>query len=173
MSMELFGLNHLATFYPDPADLLRAKTRHFEDLITIFPWIAIIDAFQHWIYTHPTHTPAEREAEWLRLDDRFSPGVTWAGLEAEHRAQWHRQLHLFEVPFYYIEYGIAQLGALQLWLLFRQDPQAALAGYRRALALGGSRPLPELFAAAGIRFDFSAATLAPIMQAVAAELDLA
>ena len=108
----------------------------------------------------------------MELLTRFDAGVDWSGLEVERGSLWHRQLHLFEVPFYYIEYGIAQLGALQLWLQFRDQPEQTLRNYRKGLALGGSRPLPELFAEAGIKFDFSAATMAPIMQALAAELEL-
>ena len=171
MSMELFGLNHLDVFYPKSDEARRARRRHFEEIIQIFPWIATIDAFQHWIYLNPEHTNEQREEKWLELDRRFSPEMAWAGLELEHRALWQRQLHLYQVPFYYIEYGIAQMGALQLWLQFRDQPQQTLENYRRGLALGGSRPLPELFEGAGIRFDFSAATLRPIMQAVAQVLE--
>lgn len=170
MSMEMFGLTHLDVFYKNEDEARRARRRHFEDLVQILPWIATIDAFQQWLYTHPEHSAAEREAKWLELEQRFSPEVDWSGLEAEHRTSWQRQLHLFEVPFYYIEYGIAQLGAAQLWLQFRDHPHETLENYRRGLALGGSRPLPELFKAAGIRFDFSAETLRPIMKAVAEAL---
>ena len=170
MSMENFGLDHLNVFYRDAPELRRARRRHFEEIVAIFPWIATIDAFQHWIYLNPGLDAAAREAKWLELEARFSPEVDWSGLEEEHKALWQRQLHLFEVPFYYIEYGIAQIGALQLWLQFRKQPAQTLEHYRRALALGGSRPLPELFRDAGIRFDFSAATLRPIMAALAEEL---
>ncbi len=166
MSMEMFALDHLEEVYGDPAEARRARIDHLEDIVRIFPWIATVDAFQHWIYLNPGHSRREREDTFLELEARYSPGVDWSGLEEEHRTAWHRQLHIFEIPFYYIEYGIAQLGALQLWAKHREDPEAALAGYRRALALGGSRPLPELFAAAGIRFDFSAATLKPLIEAV-------
>jgi len=112
----------------------------------------------------------ERDAEWVRLLERFTTGVDFTGYEAIRESMWHRQLHLFEVPFYYIEYGIAQLGAQQLWLKAKQDPRRALANYRSALTLGGTRPLPELFAAAGIEFDFSERTLRPLMQAIEQEL---
>ncbi len=166
MSMEMFGLDQLDVFYRDTKDARRAKRRHLEEIIDIFPWIATIDAFQHWIYLNPGHTVADREAKWLELHERFSPGLDWSGLEPERRSLWQRQLHLFQCPFYYIEYGIAQLGALQLWLRYRENPASALKDYRQALALGGSRPLPELFQTAGIRFDFSAATLRPIMKAI-------
>jgi oligoendopeptidase F len=171
MSMELFGLKHLDVFYPDAAEFRRARRRHFEDIVQIFPWIATIDAFQHWIYLNPEHGAAQREEKWLELEERFSPGLDWTGLEEEHRAIWQRQLHLFEVPFYYIEYGIAQMGALQLWRQFRDRPRETLENYRQGLRLGGSRPLPKLFEGAGINFDFSAQTLKPIMAAVAEVLN--
>ena len=171
MAMELFGLEHIEVFYPEPDDAHRARRRHFRDLLTLFPWIATIDAFQHWIYLNPDHTAALREEQWVEINHRFSPELDYTSLDEPLRSMWHRQLHIFQHPFYYIEYGIAQLGALQLWLRFREDPQGALEGYLNGLALGGSRPLPELFAAAGIRFDFSPATLRPVMQAIGEELD--
>ncbi len=170
MSMELLALEHLSVFY-DGDDLRRARRDQLEGTIHILPWVATIDAFQHWLYTNPGHTPAARRAAWLETAGRFDGGVVdWTGLDAEHAQVWHRQLHLFQCPFYYIEYGIAQLGALQLWVRARQDAAAALADYRRALGLGGSKPLPELFAAAGLKFDFSEATIAPLMAAVTEEL---
>ena len=172
MSLEIFGLDHLSLFYDNPEDVARAREGHFEGLLGLFPWIATIDAFQHWLYLNPQHTHAEREAAWLDLCRRFAPVVDWSGLEDAQRSLWQRQLHLFKVPFYYVEYGIAQVGALQLWLNYQNDPAATLEAYRRALALGGSRPLPELFAAAGARFDFTRQTLRPIMEQVARELRL-
>ncbi|NLF32591.1 MAG: M3 family oligoendopeptidase, partial [Planctomycetes bacterium] len=170
MGMELLADGHLDVFYGG-ADLARSRREHLEGVIMILPWVATIDAFQHWIYTHPDHGLQERRAAWVAIHDRFGGGVVdWTGLEEAKASLWHRQLHIFEMPFYYIEYGIAQLGALQLWVRARTDPAAALDAYKAALALGGSRPLPELFAAAGLRFDFSAATLGPLVEAVAAEL---
>jgi oligoendopeptidase F len=169
MTMELLGSDHLGVFYNE-ADAARAKRGLFEGIIRLFPWIATIDSFQHWLYTHPGHSRQQRQEQWLRLVDRFSAKLDWTGHEAVRQSLWHRQLHLFEVPFYYIEYGIAQLGALQVWAKSRQDPQRALANYRAALALGGTRPLPELFWAAGARFDFSEQTLRPLMGAVREEL---
>lgn len=170
MSMELLTSELLGVFY-DGADLKRARREQLEGVLAVFPWIATIDAFQHWIYTHPKHTQAERSAEWLRLMDRFGGIEDWSGYEANRESLWQRQLHLFGVPFYYIEYGIAQIGALQLWQNARRDRAAALSAYRAALALGGSRPLPELWQAAGLRFDFSARTLAPLADALLAELE--
>jgi oligoendopeptidase F len=170
MTMELFGNEHLDAFY-SPADKARAMRWQFERVVTILPWIALIDQFQNWIYTHPGHTREERTRQWLNLSDRFTSKVDWSGYEAVNESFWHRQLHLFHVPFYYVEYGIAQLGALQLWMKSKDDPRAALSNYRAGLKLGGTRPLPELFAAAGIQFDFSDKTLRPLMNAVREELE--
>jgi len=166
MGMELLVLPHLDEFYKDPGALARARRSRLEDIVEILPWIATIDAFQHWLYTHPGHTAAARREAWLGVHRRFSGGEDWSGFEEERAYLWHRQLHLFEVPFYYIEYGIAQLGALGLWVQARRDPNAALANYRKALALGGSRPLPDLFAAAGLPFDFSEQTVTPLIETV-------
>jgi len=170
MTMELFGGEHLDVFY-SPADHARARRMHLESsVIGSLAWIAAIDSFQHWIYTHPGHTRDQRTHEWLRLLDRFGGDVDYGGFEDVKANRWQRQLHLFHFPFYYIEYGIAQLGALQLWMKSKENPRQALANYRAALALGGTRPLPELFAAAGIRFDFSEKTLGPLVNAVREEL---
>jgi len=170
MAMELLAMDHLDEFYRGE-DLVRAKRKQLEGVLGIFPWVATIDAFQHWLYTHPDHTRDERRAQWLALDERFGGGVDWSGYEDAKAYSWQRQLHLFEVPFYYVEYAIAQLGALQVWQNARRDRATAVRRYREGLALGGSRPLPELFAAAGIRFDFSYDTVAPLIDAVQEELE--
>lgn len=169
MGMELLAYDYLDEFY-DGQDLARARVEQLETIINTFPWIAVIDAFQHWLYTHPEHNRQERTRVWLSLIERFGGIEDWSGYESALEAGWQRQLHLFGVPFYYIEYGIAQIGALQLWLNARADRAGALRQYREALSLGGSRPLPELWAAAGLKFDFSAATLAPLVHAVQEEL---
>jgi oligoendopeptidase F len=169
MSMELLGNEFIDCFY-DPADSIRARRDHLEGIIEIFPWIATIDAFQHWIYTHPGHSRADRTSAWLDLMDRFAGDVDWSGFEDIRANLWHRQLHVFLHPFYYIEYGIAQLGALQVWANSRRDRSASLREYQKALALGGARPLPELFAAAGCRFEFSAETVKPLVELIRAEL---
>ncbi|HEY8751656.1 MAG TPA: M3 family oligoendopeptidase [Tepidisphaeraceae bacterium] len=170
MSMELLGAEHFDVFYGE-ADAIRAKRTLIEGIIRFLPWMATIDSFQHWIYTHPGHSRDQRTRHWLATLDRFGGDVDWTGLEDARAAMWQRQLHLFHAPFYYIEYGIAQLGALQLWMKAKHDPRGALAGYRAALALGGTKPLPELFAAAGIAFDFSAKTLNPLVKALREELE--
>jgi oligoendopeptidase F len=171
MSMEALGCEHFDVFYGEGVDASRGKRAYLETVVRTFPWVAIIDSFQHWIYTHPGHGRAERTEEWLRLTDRFYHRLDWAGHEATKESLWQRQLHLFHLPFYYVEYAIAQLGALQLWMKARHDPKRAIANYRAALALGGTRPLPELFAAAGISFDFSDKTLRPLMSALREEID--
>jgi oligoendopeptidase F len=170
MSMELLGSEHFQVFYNE-MDTARAKRTMFEGIIRFFPWMAIIDCFQHWVYTHPGHTRVERKVQWLALLDRFSGSVDWAGYEPIRESMWQRQGHLFHAPFYYIEYGIAQLGALQLWMKAKTDPKQALANYRAALALGGTKALPQLFSAAGIVFDFSKKTLGPLMEALGEELE--
>jgi oligoendopeptidase F len=169
MSMELLGSEHLEVFY-SAADAARARRSMIEMIIRFFPWMAVIDSFQHWIYTHPGHERQQRLATWLSLVGRFGSDLDWTGWEDARESLWHRQGHVFHTPFYYIEYGIAQLGALQLWMKAKTDPHGALAGYRSALALGGTRPLPELFKAAGIVFDFSVKTLRPLITALEDEL---
>lgn len=170
MSMELLGSEWLEVFY-DANDAKRARKDHLEGMIKFFPWMATIDAFQHWIYTHPGHTPEERTAHWRSLMDRFDCETDWSGFEEIRSHLWHRQLHLFLHPFYYVEYGIAQLGALQVWANSRRDKANALRAYKAGLELGGSRSLPELFAAAGCRFDFSASTVKPLVKMVRQELE--
>ena len=169
MSMELLGAPHLTEFY-SPEEAARARRVHLEGIILLLPWIAIIDAFQHWIYTHTGHTREERKQTWLSLLDRFGGIEDYSGFEEARARMWQRQGHLFGSPFYYIEYGIAQLGALQLWLKSRKDLAGTVANYRKALALGGSRPLPELFKAAKIKFDFGPKTVKPLVNAVQKEL---
>jgi len=172
MTMELFSMDHWDVFFSDSAELQRAKEQQLERVITIFPWIAAIDKFQHWIYTHPGHTHTEREEQWMHIIEEFtSPLVDFTGLEKYRRVLWQRQLHLFEVPFYYIEYGIAQLGAIGLWQQYKKNPTAALENYLQALSLGGTRTLPQLFEAAGLSFDFSGPRISQLMQFVKAELD--
>ena len=169
MSMELLGNEFLEEFYSN-ADAQRARRDHLEGILKILPWIATIDAFQHWIYTHPHHTRAERSEAWVNLMKRFGDDVDWSGFEEVRANLWHRQLHIFLYPFYYIEYGIAQLGALQVWANSKKDKPGALQAYLGGLSLGGSRSLPELFQAAGCRFDFSRETLKPLVQLVRTEM---
>jgi oligoendopeptidase F len=172
MAMELFSMNHWEVFFADKEELRRAKEQQLERVITIFPWIATIDKFQHWVYENPTHTEEERAANWLSILQEFSsPVIDFFGLEEYRRFGWQRQLHLFEVPFYYIEYGIAQLGAIGLWQQYKQNPDMAINNYLTALQLGGTKTLPELFEAAGLRFDFSPEHISQLMQFVKTELE--
>lgn len=169
MSMELLGNEFIEKFY-QPGDAQRARRDHLEGIVEIFPWIATVDAFQHWIYSHPGHTRADRQQAWLDLMARFGGEVDWSGYEDARKNLWHRQLHIFIHPFYYVEYGIAQLGALQVWANSKKNKAQALGQYHRALSLGGSRPLPELFQVAGCRFDFSRETVKPLVNLVNQEL---
>lgn len=156
MSMELLSMNHWDKFYSKEEDLKRAKIEQLESVLKVLPWIATIDEFQHWIYTHPEHTQAERKVKWNEINKSYGTGVVdWTTYEEVRAYSWHRQLHLFEVPFYYIEYGIAQLGALSVWKNSIIDPQKAINDYKEALKLGYSKTLPEIYRTAGIRFDFS------------------
>ena len=170
MSMEMLSYPFLEEFYTSK-ETKRAIRKHLEGIVNFLPWCATIDAFQHWIYLNPDHTREERTGHWAELCKRFGSGVDWSGLEAEQEAEWHRQLHLFQVPFYYIEYGIAQLGALQMWLHYCNDPEGALASYKKGLALGSSKPLPELFENSGLKFDFTAQMVGTLMKAVEEALD--
>lgn len=156
MSMELFSMENWNEYYQDEDELNRAKEYQMERVITLFPWIAIIDKFQHWVYSHEGHTNEERTAAWVNIMNEFYEGVIdYSGLENYTSNAWLRQLHLFEVPFYYIEYGIAQLGAIGMWRQFKQNREQALNNYCNALSLGGTRPLPELYKTAGLEFDLS------------------
>jgi len=171
MGMELLAAPHLNVFYKDGSEYRRSYRNTLEDAVLIFPWIATIDAFQHWIYTHAGHSREERRRSWLEVYRRFQPSIDWSGYEEELDYYWHRQLHLFTSPFYYIEYGIAETGALQVWRQSRIDHRAAVERYWQALSLGGSRPLPELFEAAGAKFKFDYETLKPLAEAAGEELD--
>ncbi len=158
MSMELFSMEHWDVFFNDTQELKRAQLEEMERVISVLPWIATIDKYQHWLYTHPGHTIAEREAQWLIILNEFSTGITdWSGFEEYRTNFWQKQLHLFEVPFYYIEYGIAQLGAIAMWRQYRQNKEQAIDNYMKALSLGYTKTLKELYATAGIKFDFSVA----------------
>ena len=172
MAMELFSMNHWESFFDSEEELSRAKEHQLERTITIFPWIAIIDKFQHWVYENPTHTIEERTEKWMEILQEFSTNaIDFTGLETYRAIGWQRQLHLFEVPFYYIEYGIAQLGAIGLWMQYKQNPQQAIENYIKALSLGGTKTLPELYAAAGLKFDLSPAHIKTLMDFVSTQME--
>ncbi len=172
MSMELLTMPYWDEYYPDAGDLARARRQQLEGSVLLLPWIATIDAFQHWIYTNPMHSRDQRSAHWIELDERFGRGFSWDGLDELRAISWQRQPHLFGSPFYYIEYGIAQLGALGLWLHgLEHGESSAVDLYCESLALGGSKPLPELFAAAGLPFEFGPETVKRLADRVEAELE--
>lgn len=172
MSMELFTMDHWDVFFDNEEEMKRAKRHQLERVITIFPWIATIDKFQHWVYENPTHTIEERKENWLRILNEFATSaIDYSGLEAFRSYNWQRQLHLFEVPFYYIEYGIAQLGAIGMWKQYRDNPEKALENYMKGLSLGGTKTLPALYEAAGIDFDFSPEKISELMIFVKNELE--
>jgi oligoendopeptidase F len=168
MGMECLALPFTTELFGEHAG--RAARWFFEKIVTFFPFMASIDAFQHYVYTHVDEGIEGWKDHWQTLTRRFTPELDLSGLEQYERRSWQRKLHIYEVPFYYVEYGIAQLGALQVWKNSRQAYADAVAHYRHGLALGGSRPLPELFAAAGCRFDFSESTLRPLIGAAMAQI---
>jgi oligoendopeptidase F len=171
MSMELISMDHWNLFFPKPDELKRARQEQLEDLIETLPWVATIDKFQHWVYENPSHTQAERKQMWNTIFDEFADTVTnWSGLQEAKDYLWEKQLHLYEVPFYYIEYGMAQLGAIAVWRNYRKDPQAGLKGYMNALSLGYMRTIPEIYAAANIKFDFSRGYIKELMEFVRGEM---
>ena len=172
MAMELFTMDHWDVFFDNKEDLQRAKEHQLERVITIFPWIAVIDKFQHWIYENPNHSLEERSEKWVEIFHEFSDNVVdYSGLEKYVENGWQKQLHLYEVPFYYIEYGIAQLGAIGLWMQYKKDPEKALDNYVKALSLGGTKTLPELYKAAGLKFDFSPENIKTLMEFVNEEME--
>lgn len=172
MSMELISMDNWDVYFDNEDELKRAKIQHLEDIISTLPWVATVDKFQHWIYENPSHTIAERTAAWLRIFEQFSDSVTdWSGLEKYKAMMWHKQLHIFELPFYYIEYGIAQLGAIGVWKNYKQNPKKGLEGYLNALRLGYTKPMGEIYSAANIPFDFSKAHIASLMDFVKGELE--
>jgi oligoendopeptidase F len=171
MSMELISYEGQDAFYPEKEDFNRAKEEHLEGIIKILPWIATIDKFQHWIYTHPKHTSQERKDYWVQLSKEFGTGmVNWTGFENIQAYTWQKQLHLYEVPFYYIEYGMAQLGALAVWKNYITDKQTALAQYKAALSLGYTKTIGDIYQTAGIEFNFTAPYIKQLMAFVKEEL---
>ena len=169
MAMELLGSEYIEEFYSNE-EARRARISHLEGIVFVFPWIATVDAFQHWLYLNPNHSIEERDKAWCNLIDRFGGNVDWTDYESAKAKLWHKQLHIFLHPFYYVEYGIAQLGALQVWANSKNNRSKALDDYKAALALGGSRPLPKLFERCNIRFDLSRETVAPMADLLRKEL---
>jgi oligoendopeptidase F len=171
MSMELISMEHWGVFFENEEDLKRAKIEHLEDILEVLPWIATVDKFQHWIYENPTHSIEERQTRWVQTFDKFSDSVTeWKGFERYKKYNWQRQLHIFEVPFYYIEYGMAQLGAISVWRNYKQDTKKGLDGYLNALKLGYTTTIGKIYEAANVKFDFSKDYIAELMDFVKDEL---
>lgn len=172
MSMELLTMDYWDVFFENKDELRRAKIQHLESIIETLPWVATIDKFQHWIYENPSHSVAERQQNWLTIYEQFSDSLTdWSGLEAFKKYIWQKQLHIYEVPFYYIEYGMAQLGAIGIWRNYKQNPQQGLQGYLNALKLGYTAPISAIYAAANIPFDFSKEYITELMNFVKDELE--
>jgi oligoendopeptidase F len=170
MSMELISMEHWDVFFTNKEELKRAKCQQLEGVMDTLPWIAAVDKFQHWLYENPLHTVDERYQTWIDIMHDFGNSlVNYAGLEANLKRRWQVQLHLFEVPFYYIEYGFAQLGAIAMWRQYKQNPEQAVANYKKALALGYTKSIPAIYEAAGIRFDFSPAYVEELMAFVKEE----
>ncbi len=173
MSMELLTMDHWDVFFEDEATLRRARLQQLENVLKVLPWIATIDKFQHWVYTHPEHNREDRQQKWVEFFREFnSSHINHAGLEDYETHLWHKQLHLFEVPFYYIEYGIAQLGAIAIWQQYRQHPARTVERYRTALRLGYTRSIRDIYDAAGIEFNFSREYVHKLGKFVKEEIDL-
>lgn len=172
MSMELISMDYWTKFYPEKSDFIKAKKEQLEGTLSFLPWCMIVDAFQHWIYTHPEHSSEERHQYFAELMERFNTGIDWSGLDEEKKNRWMLQLHIFEVPFYYIEYGMSQLGALAIYKNYKENPKQAVEQYKNFLKAGYSKPVNELYQIAGVNFKFDAQYLNEIVQFVKKELAL-
>src|SRR3984885_7335968 len=171
MSMELISMDNWDVFFDNAEDLRRAKRDQLVDVLKTLPWVAVVDQFQHWIYTNPDHTDAERTEAWKQIYEPFGAGFAdWSGLEEAEENLWQKQLHIFEIPFYYIEYGMAQLGAIAVWKNYKENPEKALAQYLAALKLGYTKTIKEIYETAGIKFDFSAAYVKELADFIKAEI---
>lgn len=172
MSMELISMDQWNIYFDNEADLIRAKKEQLIDVLKTLPWVAVIDQFQHWIYTNPSHNAADREEAFKQIYTTFGSGfANWEGLEQEFGNLWQKQLHVFELPFYYIEYGIAQLGAIAIWKNYKENPEKAIQQYLDALSLGYTKPMNEIYETAGIKFDFSSSYIRELASFVKDELD--
>lgn len=171
MSMELISMDHWDEYFADKEELKRAKKYQLKDILKTLPWVAVVDAFQHWIYTNPTHTTEERTKAWKEIFTKFGANfVDWTNHQEALENLWQKQLHIFEVPFYYIEYGIAQLGAIAVWKNYKENPKQGLAKYLDALKLGYTKNMIQIYETAGIQFNFSAAYIKELMAFVQQEL---
>jgi oligoendopeptidase F len=172
MSMELMSMEHWDVFFNNPDDLKRAKKQQLESVMDTLPWIAAIDKFQHWIYLNPFHSVASRYEAWQSIITDFGSSIiNYKGLENNLNRKWQVQLHLYEVPFYYIEYGFAQLGAIAMWRNYKRNPKEAVEKYKAALALGYTKSIPQIYETAGIKFDFSPEYIKELMNFVKVEYE--
>ena len=172
MSMELISMDNWDVFFKDEAELKRARKDQLFDVLKTLPWVAVVDKFQHWIYTNPNHTDAQRTEAWVEIFDRFGANfVDWTGYTEAKENLWQKQLHIFEVPFYYIEYGMAQLGAIAVWKNYKENPQKGISQYMDALKLGYTKTITDIYATAGIKFDFSADYVKELAAFVKAEME--
>jgi oligoendopeptidase F len=172
MSMELISMDHWDKFFDNSEDLIRAKKDQLKDVLKTLPWVAVVDQFQHWIYTNPEHTSVERSEAWTKIFEPFGNNFTdWSEHQPALKNLWQKQLHIFEVPFYYIEYGIAQLGAIAVWKNYKENPEKGLSDYLEALKLGYTKTIKEIYETAGIEFSFSAAYVKELADFIRQELD--
>ncbi|WP_320046205.1 M3 family oligoendopeptidase [uncultured Ilyobacter sp.] len=171
MSMEFLSMDKWQRFYEDEKDFKKAKKEQIIGALQTFPWVMTVDAFQHWIYLNPYHTQEERDAKFEELMDRFNTGINWKGLESEKSMAWLKQLHIFEVPFYYIEYAISQLGAIGIYKNYKENPNGTLDKYEEFLSLGYSKPIEEIYETAGIKFDFSEGYISELANFLKRELE--
>ena len=173
MSMELISMEHWHVFFKDESSWKRARKEQLQGVLATLPWVAMVDEFQHWLYENSDHTHQERHNKWESISKRYASGlVDWTSYEKYQKIAWQRQLHIYEVPFYYIEYGMAQLGAIAIWRNYKQNPEKALDDYDRALKLGYTKTIGEIYETAGIKFDFSAAYVKDLANFVKCELEL-
>ena len=171
MSMELISMEHWDNIYDNEEDLKKAKKEQLEGVLEVLPWVATVDAYQHWLYENANHTVSERHAAWLEISKKFSTNTTdWSDYKDYQNVTWQKQLHIFEVPFYYIEYGMAQLGAIAMWRNYKQNPSKTMQQYKDALALGYTKSIPEVYSAAGVEFDFSETYVSELASFVKEEL---
>jgi oligoendopeptidase F len=172
MSMELISMDNWNVYFDNEEDLKRAKHDQLFDVLKTLPWVAIVDQFQHWIYTNPDHTDEERSEAWIQIYTRFGAGfLNWNWREDAEANLWQKQLHIFEIPFYYIEYGMAQLGAIAVWKNYKENPAKALQQYLDALKLGYTKTIREIYETAGIKFDFSAGYVKELAEFVRGEME--
>ncbi|WP_299284286.1 M3 family oligoendopeptidase [uncultured Mucilaginibacter sp.] len=172
MSMELISMDNWNVYFENEEDLKRAKRDQLFDVLKTLPWVAVVDQFQHWIYTNPDHTSEQRTEAWTQIYEQFGAGfVDWSEHREAEQNLWQKQLHIFEVPFYYIEYGMAQLGAIAVWKNYKENPEKGLQQYLDALKLGYTKTIKEIYETAGIKFDFSAEYVKELAAFVKAEMD--